>query len=300
MNRLSRETTQNNRAVQPDGRQVEASVVTPLAPPDAAVFETFVVPRYLRWFGDLACEMLVPPERAGDAIVAHLGCRTGFPDRLLVEVLGPMRLVGSDPSLAALELARAKAAAIPEMSADYRAFDKFPAPMPEGAFTHAIVLHPMGRSSSRLHFVKEAHRVLAPGGELVMALPLRGSFCEIVDLLREFAVKFDAMPVADAVEAAAALRPSPESLGEELEALGFLDADVDFRTVGVPFQGGRDLFEDPTTRLLLLPEWQANLNLPEERLNQAFAYVREAVDRYWAEGGFELTVHVGCVRGFKA
>jgi SAM-dependent methyltransferase len=297
----AREVTQSNRAVQPpDARPGDASVVTPLAPPDAAVFETFVVPRYLRWFGDLACEMLVAPENPGDAIVAHLGCRTGFPDRLLVDVLGPLRLVGTDPSLPALELARAKAAAIPEMSADYRPFEKFPSPLPEASFTHAIVLHPMGRASARLHFAKEAQRVLAPGGELVFALPLRGSFCEIVDLLREFAVKFDQMPVADAVDAAAALRPSPESLGEELEALGFVDVDVDFRTVGVSFQGGRDLFEDPTTRLLLLPEWQANLNLDEERLAAAFAYVREAVDRYWAEGGFELTVHVGCARAFKA
>jgi SAM-dependent methyltransferase len=299
VNRQGRETTQNNRAITLDGRTTDASVVTPLAPPDAAVFETFVVPRYLRWFGDLACEMLVPPEHRGDAIVAHLGCRTGFPDRLLVDVLGPLRLVGTDPSLAALELARAKAAAVAEMSADYRPFEKFPSPLPEASFTHALVLHPMGRASSRLHFAKEAQRVLLSGGELVFALPLRGSFCEIVDLLREYAVKFDVMAVSDAVEAAAALRPSPESLGEELEALGFVDVDVDFRTVGIPFQGGRDLFEDPTTRLLLLPEWQANLSLEDDRLAAAFAYVRDAVDRYWAEGGFELTVHVGCARAFK-
>ncbi len=300
MNRSSREITQNNRALQPEGRPSESSVVTPLAPPDAAVFETFVVPRYLRWFGDLACEMLIAPERRGDAIVAHLGCRTGFPDRLLVETLGPMRLVGTDPSLAALELARAKAAAIAELSSDYRPFDKFPSPLPEGAFTHALALHPMGRASARLHFAMEAQRVLLPGGEFVFALPLRGSFVEIADLLREYAVKYDAMVVADAVEAATALRPSPESLGEELEALGFVDVDVDFRTVGVPFQGGRDLFEDPTTRLLLIPEWQSNLNLDADRLSAAFAYVREAVDRYWAEGGFELSVHVGCARAFKA
>lgn len=281
------------------GDRVEHSVVTPLAPADAAIFETFVIPRYLRHFGELVLEMVVAPANPGDAVVAHLGCRTGFPERLLVEQLGPSRLVGTDPSLAALELARAKAAAIPDLSADYRVFEGFPSPLPEGQFTHAIVLHPPGRSATRVLWVKEAHRVLTPGGEVVLALPLRNSFGEIADLLREYATKYDARAVADAVDAATALRPSPEQLGEELEALGFGDVDVDFRAVAIPFQSGRDLLEDPTTRLLLLPEWRMNLALDETTFSAAFNYVREAVDRYWSEGGFELTLHVGCARGFR-
>ncbi len=279
--------------------RIEPSVVASLAPGDAAIFETFVNPRYLRHFGELVLEMLSPPASPGDAIVAHLGCRTGFPERLVVERLGPTRLVGTDPSLAALELARAKAAAIPELSADYRLFEGFPSPLPDQAFTHALVLHPPGRAASRLHFVREAARVLMPGGELVLALPLRNSFMEIGDLLREYATKHDKKDLQTAVDAAIALRPTPEQLGEELEALGFVDVDVDFRAVGIPVQSGRDFLEDPTTRLLLLPEWQHNLGLDDAAVRVAFAYVRDAIDRYWAEGGFEVGVHVGCARGFR-
>lgn len=279
---------------------IEHSVITPLAPADAAIFETFVVPRYLRHFGALVLEMLAPPANPGDAVIAHLGCRTGFPERLIVESIGPTRLVGTDPSLAALELARAKAAAITDLAADYRVFEGFPSPLPDGQFTHAIVLHPPGRAQSRVLFGKDAHRVLVPGGELVMSLPLRGSFGELADLLREYSVKYDNQPVHDTVDAAMMLRPTPEQLGEELEALGFVDVDADFRAITIPFQSGRDLVEDPTTRLLLLPEWRMNLGLDDATFAAAFQYVREAVDRYWSEGGFELTVHVGCVRGFKA
>ncbi|MBK7396148.1 MAG: methyltransferase domain-containing protein [Myxococcales bacterium] len=279
--------------------RVEASVITPLAPGDAAIFETFVNARYLRHFGDLLLEMLSPPATPGDAVVAHLGCRTGYPERLVVERLGPTRLVGTDPSLSALELARAKAAAIPDFSADYRLFEGFPSPLPDASFTHALVLHPPGRAASRLHFVKDAARVLMPGGQLILGLPLRGSFVELADLLREYAVKYDQRSVQDAVDQAVALRPSPESLGEELEALGFVDVDVDFRAVSVPFQNGRDFLEDPTTRLLLLPEWQSNLGLDDAMIRTAFHYVRDAIDRYWAEGGFELSLHVGCARGFR-
>lgn len=277
----------------------EISVVTPLAPGDAAIFETFVNPRYLRHFGELMLEMVSPPGSPGEAILAHFGCRTGFPERLLVEALGPLRLVGTDPSLSALELARAKAAALPELSADYRLFEGFPAPLPDQAFTHAIILHPPGRAASRLHFTRDAARVLMPGGQALLALPLRGSFIELADLLREFATKHDHKQVHDSVEAAVSLRPTPESLAEELEALGFVDVDVDFRAVSIPFQNGRDFLEDPTTRLLLVPEWQANLGLDDAAFKAAFNYVRDAIDRYWSEGGFELSVTVGCARGHR-
>ena len=288
------------REVSRVGDRPEVSVVTPLAPADAAIFETFVVPRYLRHFADLALEMIVPPGNPGDAVLAHLGCRTGFPDRQLVELLGPLRLVGTDPSPAGLELARAKAATINDLSADYRVFEGFPSPLPEAQFTHALALHPPGRSATRVLWAREAHRVLVPGGNFVMSLPLRGSFAEIADLLREYALKSDNGKAQEAIDAAVNLRPSPEQLGDELETLGFEDVDVDFRVIGVPFQSGRDLIEDPTTRLLLFPEWRMNLGFDESTMQSAFSYLREAVDRYWAEGGFELTLHVGCARAFRS
>ena len=147
--------------------------------------------------------------------------------------------------------------------------------------------------------LQAATRVLMPGGQVLLSIPLRNSFVEIADLLREYATKHDQKAVADAVEAAVALRPTPESLADELEALGFVDVDVDFRSATIPFQGGRDFLEDPTTRLLLMPEWQLNLGLDEATFRAAFQYVRDAIDRYWSEGGFELSLHVGCARGYR-
>jgi hypothetical protein len=31
----------------------------------------------------------------------------------------------------------------------------------------------------------------------------------------------------------------------------------------------------------------------------ALAYVRQAIDKYWSDGPFELTVNVGCATGRK-
>ena len=47
--------------------------------------------------------------------------------------------------------------------------------------------------------------------------------------------------------------------------------------------------------MLVLPDLQAALGL--EDIAKPLAYVREAIDKYWSEGTFELTVNVGCASG---
>ena len=72
---------------------------TRLAPSDAAIFETFVVPRYLSLFGELALESVVETDAAE---VVHFGCRTGYPDRPLSLRLSDARIVGLGAAAAAL------------------------------------------------------------------------------------------------------------------------------------------------------------------------------------------------------
>jgi len=66
-----------------------------LGPAEAAIFETFVVPRYLSSFGELALEMLADGH---DAQVIHVDCRTGYPDRGLALRLAGAYIYGCDPS----------------------------------------------------------------------------------------------------------------------------------------------------------------------------------------------------------
>jgi SAM-dependent methyltransferase len=262
---------------------------TRLAPADAAIFETFVVPRYLSLFGELALESIV--ERDAAALV-HFGCRTGYPDRGLALRLSGARILGFDESPAAVELARAKAATMPDMVADYRVFDGFPTSLPEGSFSHALALHPLAAPEERTSLIAEMARVLGPGGQLVIAMPLRGSFGEIADLLRECALKTDDTRLASAVERAMAQRPTVEALSGEIEEAGFHDVDVTLRPTAVPFPNGRAFVEDPITRLLLMPEFRRNLATDD--VGKPFDYVRDAIDKYWSEGDFELSVHAGC------
>lgn len=263
-----------------------------LGPAEAAIYETFVVPRYLSLFGEAALDMVV---EGPDAQVVHLLCGTGYPDRGIALKLPGAHIYGIDPSPAALELARAKAATMASMTADYRVGDGWPTPFPAGAFSHAVCLHPLARPIDRTALLAECARLLAPHGQVLVALPLRGSFQELADLLREYALKAEADAVAKAVEAAVLVRPTAEQLAAEVEEAGFHFVDVDLRTHVLKFQSGRDFFEDPVCRLLLLPEVRSNLDLPD--VERPLAYVREAIDKYWSEGTFELTLHVGCASG---
>jgi SAM-dependent methyltransferase len=267
-----------------------------LGPAEAAIFETFVVPRYLSLFGELALEMLAEGD---EAQVVHLYCRTGYPDRGIGLKLPGAHILGVDPSAAALELARAKAATMPGLVCDYRVVEELPTSgLPAAAFSHAVTLHPLANPDDRGRVVAEFAKLLAPYGQALIAMPLRGSFQELADLLREYALKFDDPQVADAVERASLVRPTVEMFGAELEETGFDFVDVSLRPTMLRFQSGRDFFEDPIARLLLLPEIRLNLGLEDPE--RALAYVRDAIDKYWSDGAFELTVNVGCATGRKA
>ena len=262
---------------------------------DAAVFETFVVPRYLRPFGELAVEMLVASD---DAQVAHLDCRTGYPDLEIARALRGSHIFGCDPSAPAIELARAKASTTPDLVADYRLSNhEWPAPFPAGAFSHALALHPLARPAERVALLGELARLLASHGQALIAMPLRGSFPELADLLREYALKSEAVPLSDAVDRASFGRPTVELLSAELEAASFGFVDVEMRTSTLEWRSGRDFYEDPVARLILFPEFRAQLGVDD--LDRAWEYVREAIDKYWSDGTFELTVNVGCASGRK-
>jgi ubiquinone/menaquinone biosynthesis C-methylase UbiE len=261
----------------------------PLSPGDAAVFETFVVSRYLKWFGDLAVDMFLGVEGAR---VAHLGCRTGYPDTDLARSVAGLTLYGVDSSTSALEIARHKGRAVRVESLEYLAARELPAPLPSAVFSHALALHPVLGVDHRGALLAEMSRLLYPGGQSLLALPLRGSFQEITDLFREYALKTDNGDFSRGVEEAAAGRPTIESLSEEHELVGLGDVDVEIRHTELEFDNGRALIEDPVCRLLIFPEIQAGLgDLP---LQKPLEYVRDAIDKYWSASKFELTVNVGC------
>ncbi|HVU04884.1 MAG TPA: class I SAM-dependent methyltransferase [Polyangiaceae bacterium] len=265
-----------------------------LTPAEVALFETFVVPRYLEKFGEPLLGMML---LGGTARVAHFGCRTGYPDRELLETSDDCSVVGVDASLAAIELARNKAATLSGASLDYQVATSYPTSLETESFSHAMSLHPLGAAADRSELFQEMHRVLYPGGQALVSLPLRGSFQEIGDLFREYALKHDQGEFGRAVELAMQARPTVEALSEELEDAGFDDVDADVRQVTFSFESGRNFTEDPTTRILILPELRGSMEA--SRFDEPLAYLNDAIGKYWSRREFELTVVVGTASARK-
>ena len=268
----------------------------PLSAPEAAMFEDSVVPRYLSFFGGLVADMLIP---SPSAQIAHIACRTGYPDPIVAEKLPRSVLVGVDGSAAALDMARAKATLINDVQTSYFVDEGMPTQLQPGSFTHAYSLHPISDAEGRAALLGELHRVLVAGGQALLALPLRGSFPEINDMVREFALRQDLADLGKAMDTAAASRPTIETISEELENAGLTEVDVDVQLIAVSFSDGREFLEDPIARLLVFPEMQVLLSLDTEIAATCFKYVHDAISKYWSEGVFELTVNVGCASGRK-
>lgn len=269
---------------------------------ETAVFETLVVPRYLAFFGERVLHSLLPGK---DSRVCHLSCRTGYPDRDLIEKLPNAHIHGVDPSLHAIELARAKALSLVEgrtgIAFDYRVGELLPLSFPGGVFSHAFTLHAPPAYDARRAVIDELVRLVAPRGQVLVGMPLRGSFAALHDLLRECALKHEIDGLAAAVDAAAEARPTEDALKAELELAGLTKVGVDIRTRTLRFEGGGRFFEDPVTRLMVLPELRAEVGPSCDPVGpiDPFVYVRDAIDKYWSDATFELTVNVGVAIGRK-
>jgi SAM-dependent methyltransferase len=265
-----------------------------LSPADAAIVETFVVPRYLALYSELALEMLLI---SPSARLVHVGCRTGHPDREFVQRFEDATLVGIDPSASALELARNKAAIQGAVELEYMEVPELPSPLRARSFSHAVSLCPIATREERVELLAELSGLLYAGGQALIALPLRGSFQQVGDLWREYALKHDDGAFAEAVEGLMTTRPNLESLSEELEECGLEDVDVEVNRTTLVFDSGRAFVEDPVTRLLIMPELERALGVPD--LSEPMAYLRDAIDKYWSEGEFELSLVVGCASARK-
>ncbi len=266
--------------------------MTPLGPAFRAhernELEHEVFASYLAVFGTMAVDRLIALEQArapkivvAGPLAARLSDRlTGRSPRALLTVYEPLSEDAQNLS---------------DPSGGSRALSQLPLPDANDSFTHAVLVHPICGARERLRLLSEFLRVLRPGGELTFASPLRGSYPEITDMLREFALKHDQPKLTEAIELAAQSRPTPETLIGELETLGFLDADLDVELLSIPYSDGRHFVESALFRHVVSPEYRAAMEGEPDAALQGLEYARGAISKYWSDGPFDLTVNVGCV-----
>jgi ubiquinone/menaquinone biosynthesis C-methylase UbiE len=256
----------------------------------ALAYETVVIPQYARAFGELLLRAVIVPARAN---ILDLSCRTGYPALELLRLMGEGRLVSIDPDSSFLELARERAGEEVGRRLFLKQESVEALPFGNQVFTNVVGNLVDRTTTDRGLLLSEAARVLVPGGQLVITMPLRGSFAEVLDLFREVALKHDLAGVSERVEQYAMSLPSREMWQTEIESRGFGDVSVEQSTFNLTFESGHHLFADPTTLVAAAPEWQWIASAIDSPADVIYR-VQDAVDVYFRGRAFEVTVVAGC------
>jgi ubiquinone/menaquinone biosynthesis C-methylase UbiE len=122
---------------------------------------------------------------ARDMRVLDVGCGAGFPALELAGRLGPAsRVTGIDVWDAALDRARAKATAYGLVNVELRHADASALPFGEASFDLVVSNLGLNNFADAQAAMREAARVLCPGGRLALTTNLQGhmrEFCDVFD-----------------------------------------------------------------------------------------------------------------------
>ncbi len=260
---------------------------------DARVVEAIVVPRYAAHFARL----FLPRVSSDARMVLDVGCGTGHVSFHVLARLGSMsRVIAIDTDEGLVDIARrrgwdeiGKRLFFKVESADALSFG-------DGVFDAVVGNLVLPELEHPAKALAEMRRVLVPGGELYLTTPLRGTFVEALDMLREIAVHDEDNALASRVEAAARQDPDPEALETELRDAGYEDVVVHCDEFRISFRSAEDMFADRLVQVVGLPLWR-ELAGDDERADARLARMQRALHTYFAGGALSLTVRAGCAYG---
>lgn len=156
----------------------------------AQVHDTEILPVWSERFG----RMLLSEARVPDkGLVLNVACSTGYPALEILERMESGRIIAIDSFSALLDVAREKAGSLSgkriffrtEGGRDHLSFD---------SDVYDLTFSNLGLAELDLppaDAIREMARVTAPGGQVLVTLPLRGTWAEFLDIYREVLTKHD-------------------------------------------------------------------------------------------------------------
>ena len=264
----------------------------------ARIYDDQIAPVWGTRFGKMLLRNLAVPERGQ---ILDVACGTGYP---LVEVLrrkgDGTRVIAIDASSAMLDIARRKVADLGGGSKGV--FFRTESPLPRLSFAddvYDLVLCNLGLAEmpnikGALH---DFARVTKLGGEVRCTLPLAGTWQEFHDIFREVLVKHDKHEALDRLDRHVASYPTVDDCCGLMLA-GGLDPTVEIEEFTLLFKSSREFFFAPVIEYGPLAAWKEIAGTGQE-LQDVFWYIKEAIDAYFGERAFQITVKAGCLIGRK-
>ena len=264
----------------------------------ARIYDDQIAPVWGSRFGKMLLRNLAVPEKGS---ILDISCGTGYP---LVEVLRRKgegaRVIAIDASSAMLDIARRKVADLGRGGKGV--FFRTESPLPRLSFADDVYdlvmcnlgLAEMPNIKGALH---DFARVTKLGGEVRCTLPLAGTWQEFHDIFREVLVKHDKHEALDRLDAHLASYPTVDECCGLMLAAG-LDPTVEIEEFSLLFKSSREFFFAPVIEYGPLAAWKEIAGSGQE-LQDVFWYIKEAIDAYFGERAFQITVKAGCLIGQK-
>lgn len=266
----------------------------------AKLYDAEILPAYAARFSRLLLGRVTP--RAA-ARVIEVGCATGATTRELARRFrADSHLTALDESPAFVAEARAKIEAerAPHARVAFVAQAGVPLRLPieAGAADHVVSNLAIATCSDPPAAVREAARLLAPGGQLTITAPLRGSWAEFLDLFRDVLADAGKTARVTAVDRYVRALFDADAVAGWLRDAGLREVEVVVDRWEILFRTAREFFFAPLIVQGPLPAWK-RLTGAGEDMQDVFFFTKEAIDTYYRGRPFAVTVVAAAAKGKK-
>jgi SAM-dependent methyltransferase len=266
----------------------------------ARLYDAEILPAYAARFAALLARGI--DVRPG-ARVVEIGCATGT---LTLELArrfdGASHIRAFDESPAFVTEARARldGERAPHAEVAFEAHADLPASIPFADRAADLVVSNLAIADAAdpRAAVKAAARLLAPGGVLAISAALRGTWGEFLDLFREVLRENGRQESLSAVDRYVAALPDAQGVGRWLEEAGLRDVEVETARWEILFRSAREFFFAPLVELGPLAHWK-RLSGRGDQMQDVFFFTKEAIDTYFKDRVFAVTIVGAVVRGAK-
>jgi len=271
----------------------------------ASVYDAEVLPIYARRFGQMALRAL---DLRPAATVLEIGCATG---ELTMEVARRLdgdgrvtALEASAPMLAQAEAKRAAAGTEPGKVGARVSLRATATPLcptlvlGDNAYDICLANLAIADAPDPRLTIAELGHMLKPGGQLVVTLPLRGTWGQFLDIYRDVLRENRKAESLAALDEYVAAQPEGDTVARWMEEAGLRDVEVTVERWELLFRSAREFFFAPVIDLGPLSRWKQIAGRGDE-MQDIFFFIKQAIDAYFARGVFSVTVVGGCCKGWR-